>query len=316
MTPAKRVAKRAVSPKPKVVCFGMLIPSIVLVVEKFPERNTGELIRLAGETIEDDAAIIAWQLSYWKVRSGLIGTALGGDSRGRDLARRLKERGVLGKVRLSRKMASPYEVDVSDIEGARTYFWQREPEVLATLDTTDLSMVRGTRFLYVDWYDGDHILRAMDEADRWGVPIYLNIEHGHAERHVMEKYVPRARICQATTDPAQTGGDPVELARKLLSEGVEMAVVTLAAEGSLVVRDSEAVRAYAPTVKVVDSCGAGATYSAGIIYGLLKGWGLEAMVRFATAAASIKCTLVGMQITPVPDVQRLASQVRVEHLAL
>ena len=70
----------------------------------------------------------------------------------------------LGKVRLSKNITTPFEVDVSDRTGARTYFWQREPRVLNTLDTADLSLLRGARMLYVDWYDGDHIVRAMDAA--------------------------------------------------------------------------------------------------------------------------------------------------------
>ncbi len=309
----KPVARRKQAPrKAEVVCFGMLIPSIVLVVDRLPERNTGELIRQAGETIEDDAAIIAWQLRYWNVRTGLIGTSLGNDSRGRDLARRLREQGVLGKVRLSRTMGSPYEVDVSDVEGARTYFWQREPEVLDTLDTADLSLIRGARIFYADWYDGDHILRAMDEARRLGVPVFLNVEHGHVDPHVLSEFIPRSTICQATTDPAQVSGDPLEVAAKLLEVGAQTAIVTLAAEGSLVVRGQDRLRAWAPKVRVVDSCGAGATYSAGFIYGQLKRWSLEEMVRFATAAASIKCTLVGMRVSPVAEVRRLAETVRLE----
>jgi sugar/nucleoside kinase (ribokinase family) len=314
MTMTKRPVARQkpASQKAEVVCFGMLIPSIVLVVDRLPERNTGELIRQAGETIEDDAAIIAWQLRYWSVRSGLIGTSLGDDSRGRDLARRLKEHGVLGKVRLSHTMASPYEVDISDVEGARTYFWQREPEVLDTLDTADLSLISGARIFYVDWYDGDHILRAMDEARGLGVPVYLNVEHGHVEPHVLNDFIPRSTICQATTDPAQVSGDPLEVASKLLEAGAQTAIVTLAAEGSLVVRGEDKLRVWAPKVRVVDSCGAGATYTAGFIYGQLQGWSLEETVRFATAAASIKCTLVGMRVSPVAEVRRLAENVRVE----
>ena len=72
-------------------------------------------------------------------------------------------------------------MDVSDSGGARTYFWQRTAQILETLDTADLSPLRGSRILYVDWYDGDHILRAMDEAIRLDIPVFLNFEHGHAD---------------------------------------------------------------------------------------------------------------------------------------
>ena len=79
------------------------------------------------------------------------------------------------------------------------------------------------------------------------------------------------------------------------------------------VQGGETIRAWTPTVKVVDSCGAGSTYSAGSIYGRLRGWSLEETIRFVTAAAAIQCTLVGIQVSPIADVLKMASeQVRIE----
>ncbi len=120
-------------------------------------------------------------------------------------------------MRHSREIRTPWEVDISDETGARTYFWERTPEVLATLDTADLALLKGAGVLYVDWYDGDHILRAMDEAIRLGMPVFLNFEHGHADPELLERYGSRATICQAVTDAAQQSDlPPLEVAQKLL----------------------------------------------------------------------------------------------------
>lgn len=303
--------------KAEYVGFGMLTQVEILVVDQLPEHNTGALIKEVTEFIFDDAAIVACLLRQWGVRSGLIGTAVGDDPRGRNLARQLAEWGVLGEVRFSPHIKTPLEVDISDQGGARTYFWQREPHVLATLDTADLSLIKGARMLYVDWYDGDHIVRAMDEAIRLEVPVFLNLEHGHADEKLLTRYAGRATICQAVTDAAQReGSDPLGVARKLLATGVQTALITLAGEGSLVVTSQNVLRVYAPRVKVVDGCGAGATFSAGFIYGLLQGWGLEACARFATAAASLKVTRAGLQMSPVDEVLELASQIKVDRFSV
>lgn len=300
---------------PEVVGFGMLTPVAILVVDQLPEHNTGALIKAVSEFIFDDAAIVACLLRQWDMQTGLIGTALGDDPRGRDVAGQLKQLGVLGEVRLSPHISTPFEVDISDQTGARTYFWQRTPEVLDTLDTADLSLLERTRLLYVDWYDGDHILRAMDEAIRLGVPVFLNLEHGHADINILNNYAGRATICQAVTDAAQRGEEsPLDVARKLLRTGVKTALITLAGEGCLAAQGTEAIRVHAPHVQVVDGCGAGATFSSGFIYGYLKGWSLEASVRFATAAASLKVTRPGLQMFPVEEVVALASKLKVEHL--
>ena len=302
-------------PPVEVVCFGMVTPAVVIAVEEMPSYNTGVLAKQVQEFISDDAAIVACLLRGWGVRTGLIGTALGRDPSGRKVARQLRELGVVGKVRLLRRITTPFEVNISDAQGARTYFWQRDAAVLDTLKTADLSLLPGAQALYVDWYDGDHILRPMEEARRLGIPVFLNLEHGHLQEGPLSSYVPLATICQAVTDEAQQGGQPQHVAERLLSGGAEIALVTLANEGCLAVSKRDRVRVeapMAPMVPVVDGCGAGATFSAGFLYGYLSGWSLEEAVRFAVAAASLKCTVLGPQAFPLEEVRSWAGKLRVE----
>ena len=302
---------------PAYVGFGMLTDVAILVVEQLPEHNTGALIKDVSDFVFDDAAMIACILRQWDVSAGMIGTAVGDDTRGRNLAQRLKDWGVQGEVRYSPDIKTPLEVDISDETGARTYFWQRDEHVLATLDTADLSLLDGAQMMYVDWYDGDHIVRAMDEANRLNVPVFLNMEHAHTDLALLECYAGRAFICQAVTDAAQKDeSDPLDVARKLIQQGVETAIITLASEGSLVVSGEEAIRVYAPKMVAVDGCGAGATFSAGFIYGHLQGWDLEESVRFATAAASLKVTRAGLKMFPFDEIKALAAKVEIERLAI
>ena len=305
------------STPPAYVGFGMLTDVEILVVEQLPEHNTGALIKDVSEFVFDDAAIIACILRQWDVPAGMIGTAVGDDRRGHRLAAQLEEWGVQGEVRFSPDIKTPLEVDISDQTGARTYFWQREEHVLDTLDTADLSMLDGAQIMYVDRYDGDHIVRAMDEAARLDVPVFLNLEHAHTDLALLERFAGRARICQAVTDAAQKDeSDPLDVARKLIQQGVETAIITLASEGSLVVSGDEAIRVHAPQMVAVDGCGAGATFSAGFIYGHLQDWGLKESVRFATAAASLKVTRAGLEMFPFEEIKTMAAQIEVERLAI
>lgn len=302
---------------PLYVGFGMLTPVAIMVVKQLPEHNTGAIVKEVSEFVFDDAAIIACLLRQWDLPTAMIGTTLGDDLRGHLLARQLEEWGVQGEVRFSKDIKTPWEVDVSDETGARTYFWQRSPQVLGTLDTADLSILSGARLLYVDWYDGDHILRAMDEARRLDVPVFLNFEHGHADPELLHRYARRAVICQAVTDAAQCGDiAPLDVVLRLLANGVQTALITMADEGCLAAQGMEAIRVHAPLVKVVDGCGAGATFSAGYIYGYLLGWDLEQSVRFATAAASLKVTRPGLQMFSIADIKALAGQLPVERSVL
>ena len=302
---------------PEYVGFGMLTPVEIMVLEKLPKHNTGAIVTEVNEFVFDDAAIVACLLRQWDVPSGMIGTAVGDDLRGHALASQLKEWGVQGKVRFTDEYKTPIEVNVSDRKGARTYFWQRTPQILGTLDTADLSLLRGAKIMYADWYDGDHILRAMDEANRLKVPVFVNLEHGHKDPDILKQYAKRATFCQAVTDAAQLGGKRalVDTARKLLKSGIQTAIITLAKGGCLVAQGNQIVRVFTPQVKAVDACGAGATFSAGFIYGYLQGWALEQSARFATAAASLKVTRAGLQMFPVKQIVDLAERLRVERWA-
>lgn len=301
---------------PAYIGFGMLTPVYIMALDKLPKHNTGAIVHQVSEYVYDDAAIIACNLRQWNIPTGMIGTSVGDDLLGHYVADTLDQMGVQGKVRFTKKYKTPLEVNVSDRSGARTYFWQRSPEILSTLDTADLSMLKDAKLMYADWYDGDHIIRAMNEARRCGVPVFLNLEHGHSDPEIMEKYVSRATICQAVTDDAQIGRKSAMLsvAKKLLKAGIKTAIITMARQGCMVVQGDEIIRVYAPNVKAVDGSGAGATFSSGFIYAYLKNWSLEEFVRFAIAAASLKVTHSGLKMFPVKEIKALASTLRVERM--
>lgn len=310
------MAKKKIS-YPAYVGFGMLTPVYIMSLDKLPKLNTGAIVHEVSDYVYDDAAIIACNLSQWGVSSGMIGTAVGDDMLGHYIRDKLSEFGVHGQVRFTKKYKTPLEVNVSDKKGARTYFWQRSNEILKTLDTADLSLIKQAKLLYVDWYDGDkHILRAMNEARRHRVPVFLNFEHGHQDPDLLKKYSGLVTICQAVTDAAQIGKKQAMLgtARKLINAGIQTAIITMASQGCMVVQGNEIIRAYAPRVKTVDASGAGATFSSGFIYGYLNGWGLEESVRFAIAAASLKVTRSGLKMFPVREIKGLAHSVRIERM--
>ena len=300
--------------RPEVVCFGMITPARVIVVDRLPTWNTGAVTTGSAEFISDDAAIVAGLLAEWDVPTELVGTALGNDETGRQTVRRLHEMGVCGKFELREGIETPFEVNVSDSLGGRTYLWDRRPEVLATLDDADLSAIEDAKLLYVDWYDAPHVVRAMKAAREAGVPVMLNLEHGHSEDDALSTLVPHATICQAVTDAAQLDTDAESVAKLLVDKGVETALVTLASGGVVGIKGEEALHVIAPVIQPADTCGAGATFSAAYIAALLAGADFEESLKFAVAAASLKCTLVGLRAFPEDQVWELAGRLGARRL--
>lgn len=283
-------------------------------VDRMPDWNTGAVSSASSEFVSDDAAIVAGLLTSWNVSTELVGTALGDDEAGNWTLRRLNEMGVGGSFELREGIETPFEVNISDSLGGRTYFWDRRPDVLATLDDADLSSLGGAKLLYVDWYDSPHIVRAMKAAKAAGVPVMLNLEHGHQDAEALSTLVPYATICQAVTDAAQIDTDAESVARFLVGQGIETALITMSSGGVFGIRGEEALHIGAPQLQVVDACGAGATFSAAYIASLIAASDFEQSLRFAVAAASLKCTTVGLKAFPKDEVRDLAASLEARRL--
>ena len=291
-----------------VVCFGILCHCYLVIADAPAMHNGGARILQAVETYGDDAAIVATLLHDWGVSSNLICSALGDDDVGHRVANLLESRGMPVKPRFSAEIETEREVSVSDPSGARTYWQQRSPSVLATLATADLSVLKNARVLYVDWYDGDYILRPMQRAKRLGVNVYLNLESQYRNPDILRRLAPFATMRQASVDEPDAVENLEQVVETILAAGAETAMVTGGSRGCLVARGGERLRMPAPSLPVVDGYGAGAAFSSGIIYGYLKGWSLEECARFATTAASLKCSVVGCVAFQVPEIEDLAAQ--------
>ncbi|MGZ4200891.1 MAG: carbohydrate kinase family protein [Thermoleophilaceae bacterium] len=87
--------------------------------------------------------------------------------------------------------------------------------------------------------------------------------------------------------------DPEEAALALSGEG-PLVVVKLGAEGALAVRGEELVRVAAPAgVEPVDTTGAGDSFDAGVLAGLLGGWPLERALALGCACGALSTRAAG-----------------------
>jgi fructokinase len=117
------------------------------------------------------------------------------------------------------------------------------------------------------------------------------------------------------------GADPVDTARSWLDLGPDLVVVTAGARGAVAVRAGrDPVQVAAPQVQVVDTIGAGDTFTAGMLHALtgllapdadpagqlrdLDDEQVRQALRTAAAAAAITCTRAGCH---PPDAAELAA---------
>ncbi|MER5729383.1 5-dehydro-2-deoxygluconokinase [Streptomyces sp. NPDC002138] len=169
----------------------------------------------------------------------------------------------------------PDELDLEAVRAARV-FWvtgtglSAEPSRAATLAALEARAKSGTTVFDLDWRPT--LWSSKPEAWYERALAHATVAVGNAEE------------CAIATGESE----PWAAARALLAAGVELAVVKRGPEGVLAVhRDGRAVQAPPVTVEVVNGLGAGDAFGGALCHGLLGGWELERVVRFANAAGAI-----------------------------
>ncbi len=103
-----------------------------------------------------------------------------------------------------------------------------------------------------------------------------------------------ATIPSKATAKSLTGEkEPESIVKALLELGPEIAGITLGEEGCVIGTKEEIVKVPAYQIEVVDTTGAGDAFHGAFMYGLLRGWDLYKIGKFANAAAALVCSKMG-----------------------
>ncbi len=87
--------------------------------------------------------------------------------------------------------------------------------------------------------------------------------------------------------------DPERAMGKMRSLGPEIVGITLGDDGCILSWENNIHREPAFAVNTVDTTGAGDVFHGAFIYGLLQGWPMDKIARFANAVAAMKCRKLG-----------------------
>jgi 5-dehydro-2-deoxygluconokinase len=116
----------------------------------------------------------------------------------------------------------------------------------------------------------------------WASPADATREVGRALEHVTVA-VGNREECEIAVGET----DPLRAADALLDRGVELAIVKQGPKGVLARTREETVEVPPYAVEVVNGLGAGDGFGGALVHGLLAGWGLERILRFANVAGAI-----------------------------
>ena len=159
----------------------------------------------------------------------------------------------------------------------------------------------------VDPYFRGESLRAAELCLRHGVP-YVTIDCPHdSPLHRGAAVNVVSRECTGEYYP---GLSPEEIMEKLMEASAGLSILTQGGGEMLYGRKGEPVRRMKPfDVQVRSTLGAGDTFKAGCVFGLLNGMGDEELVRFASACSGIAISRFPLPLHPptLEEVRRMIS---------
>jgi len=242
-------------------------------------------------------------LANLSMQPGFIG-AVGDDTTGHFFVETCSDKGITPYlVKLPQQSGIAYTFISPN--GERTFATYLGAAAMMAPDNINGSMFEGYDYLYVEGYLVQNhalILRAVELAKYMGLKICLDLASYNvveADKEffnlLLTEYVD---IVFANEEEARafTGATP-ERALEQLHELCEIAVVKLGAGGSMIMRKGEKVTVEAmPVSEVLDTTAAGDFYAAGVLYGLLHGYGLRQCAEVGSLLAGHVIQTLGTKL--------------------
>jgi 5-dehydro-2-deoxygluconokinase len=184
------------------------------------------------------------------------------------------------------------------------YFYRqpKAPDLEIRLDELDLDAIRAADVFWVtgtglcDEPSRTATIGALEARAKRGITV-LDLDYrpmfwpdAQTAHETIAAALPHATVAVGNLDECEIAvgeRDPRAAAKAIRSAGVELAVVKQGPAGVLGDDGADAVVVPPVEVEVVNGLGAGDAFGGGLCHGLLAGWGIERVLRFANAAGAI-----------------------------
>lgn len=286
-----------------IVCLGILIADMFASpIESLPAPGELRLVDHYLLSAGGCAANVAASLRHLghKVRViGKVGTDLLGDFVIKDLERLNVDASAVKRSE-THPTSNTYILNVRGDDrrylhcvGANADFRLSDVD-LATLDGQSVLYVGG--YLMMPGFTPYDLAQLLREAKAHGLMTVVDVVIGAGTkpgRKQIEEVLPWTDLFVPNIDEANllmgVGTPPEQAAALALLNPQCTIVITLGRGGSLVRHGDKVLTAPAYQVASIDEAGAGDAFTAGFVTGMLKNWGLEKTIRFASAVGA-SCT--------------------------
>jgi sugar/nucleoside kinase (ribokinase family) len=291
-----------------VVGFGTNAVDFLIVVPEYPQFDSKieltDYIRSAG----GEVATTMVGLSRLGLKTSYVGR-FGNDAEGGFGLQSLLDEGV--DTRFAEQITGAKTqiafIVIDERSGERTVIWHRDKRIAFTENDAPLDAAALGKVLHFTPHDTRACLKLAQNAKAAGTIVSIDIDNVFEG---VEELLPYVDIMVASAEfPEKLLGiaDP----KNALSEikvrfGCAVAGLTLGEKGSLILCENAFIesRGFAVPGGCKDTTGAGDSYRAGFLFGLLTGESVERSAQIANAVAALKCRELGAR-TALPDREEL-----------
>jgi sulfofructose kinase len=231
------------------------------------------------------------------LRAAWLG-AVGDDLAGRIVTDGLADEGVEVHARALAGATRSALILVDEKSGDRSVIEHVDRRVVLPSDELDGSLIARARVLHLDGTHMSTALAAARIARAHDVVVSIDVDHA---RPGLDELLELVDVCVVSEGvPHQlTGEDDLEQAlRQMAKRTGPFVCCTLGPRGAAALDDGHLVLSPAFDVEVVDTTACGDTFHAGVIAALLEGRSVGDTLRFANAAAGLKCRDLGRRGCP------------------
>ncbi len=238
---------------------------------------------------------------------------VGDDEHGRRIRRELEAEGVDCRgLCVEAGATSQFAfIVVEQRTGRRNIFWTRGSVRPLKPADLDLDLITSCRILHLDGLHLDASLEAAATARRYGVVTVLD---GGTLRPGVERLLPlidHPVVSERFARQLDPRSHQAAL-QQLLAYGGLAATITCGIQGAYTLtRAGDYFHTPAFPVTAVDTTGCGDVFHGGYVYGLLQGWPVRQVVRFAAACAALKARALGGR-TAIPTLDEVAALLEME----
>lgn len=277
----------------EVVGVGHCTVDYLGVVERYPEADAKTELSEFSMQGGGPVATALVTLASLGVRTAVLGK-VSDDDFGGFVRQGLQEAGVdvTGLV-IEPGKVSPFSfIAVERKTAKRTVYWTRGDVTSLQPSDLKLELMDGAKILHVDGLQMEAQIAAARYARQHGVRVVYD---AGSPREGMEELIGLTDTLIASERfAAELGSGALAESLKVLhAKGPSTVVITIGEDGSVGMERAETYIVPALAVKAVDTTGAGDVYHGAFVYGMLQNWGLRERMRFANAAAGLKCRTLG-----------------------